>query len=39
MIRNESSIHVARPVGDIFAFVDDVSKAPSWLESCVEITV
>lgn len=37
MIRSESSIHIARPVGDVFTFVDDISKAPSWLESCAEI--
>jgi uncharacterized membrane protein len=37
VIQNESSIHIARPIDDVFAFVDDFSKAPSWLESCVEL--
>jgi uncharacterized membrane protein len=37
VIQNESSIHIARPADDVFAFVDDFSKASSWLESCVEV--
>ena len=37
MIQNEASIHIARPVGEVFALVDDFSKAPLWLESCAEL--
>jgi uncharacterized membrane protein len=37
VIQNEASLHIARPVGEVFAYVDDFSKAPSWLESCAEI--
>ena len=37
VIQNEASIHIARPVGEVFALVDDFSKAPLWLESCAEL--
>lgn len=38
MIRAESTIEVAQPASAVFGFVEDFSKAPSWLEGCVELT-
>jgi hypothetical protein len=38
MIRNESSIRITKPADAVFAFVDDVSKAPQWLEYAIEVT-
>lgn len=37
MIRHESSIEIHQPVGEVFAFADDLSSGPLWLESCVEL--
>ena len=37
MIRCETTLDVPRPVSEVFAFVDDVGKAPQWLRQCVEI--
>jgi len=37
MIRNEVTLQIAKPVGDVFAFVDDTSQAPRWLSRCVSI--
>lgn len=37
MIRSESSVEIAKPVSQVFAFVEDHSKTPEWLESCVEL--
>ena len=37
MIKSESSVEIAKSVGQVFAFVEDYSKAPTWLESCVEL--
>ena len=37
MIKSESSVEITKPVSQVFAFVEDHSKAPEWLESCVEL--
>ena len=37
MIRKEISIDIARPVHEVFAFVDDPSKAPEWLGLCISL--
>ncbi|HYT70592.1 MAG TPA: SRPBCC family protein [Gemmatimonadales bacterium] len=37
MIKHESSVEITKPVGDVFAFVDNLSQAPRWLEGCVEV--
>jgi carbon monoxide dehydrogenase subunit G len=37
MIHSESSIEIAKPVAGVFGFVCDFSKAPGWLESCVDL--
>ena len=37
MIRCERAIDVARPPSDVFAFVDDVSRAPHWLSRCASL--
>ena len=37
MIRCEVMLEVGRPPADVFAFVDDIGKAPQWLGRCVEI--
>jgi len=37
VIRNEVTLQIAKPVGDVFAFVDDTSQAPRWLSRCVSI--
>jgi uncharacterized protein YndB with AHSA1/START domain len=34
MIRCEVTLDVARPVGEVFAFVDDVRNTPRWLGRC-----
>jgi carbon monoxide dehydrogenase subunit G len=34
MIRCAVTLDVARPVGEVFAFVDDVRNAPRWLGRC-----
>ncbi len=33
----EASVTIARRPDAVFQFVDDFAKAPSWLESCVEL--
>src|SRR5262245_23362326 len=33
MIQHEASIQVSQQLGTVFAFVDDFSRAPSWLEA------
>jgi len=38
MIKSESSIEIAKPVDEVFRFVDDTSQAPRWLQECVEVT-
>ena len=38
MIQHELSREIMKPIGEVFDFIDDTSKAPLWLESCVEIT-
>ena len=37
MIQKEISIEILRPVHEVFAFVDDASKAPEWLGPCVSL--
>ena len=37
MIRCEIGLDVARTPSDVFAFVDDTTKAPLWLSRCVGI--
>lgn len=37
MIRCEIRLDVARAPSEVFAFVDDVSKAPRWLSRCASI--
>ncbi len=37
MIRCVVTLEVARPVSNVFAFVDDVGKAPQWLGRCVAL--
>ncbi|HZE89353.1 MAG TPA: SRPBCC family protein [Verrucomicrobiae bacterium] len=37
MIEAESSIEIGRPAAEVFAFIDDFTKAAEWLESCVEL--
>ena len=37
MMRSESSVEITKPVSQVFAFVEDHSKAPEWLESCAEL--
>ena len=37
MIRSESSVAIAKPGAQVFAFVEDHSKASTWLESCIEL--
>jgi uncharacterized protein YndB with AHSA1/START domain len=37
MIQKEISVEIARPVHEVFAFVDDASKAPEWLGPCVSL--
>ncbi len=38
MIRKECSIEIARPVHEVFAFVDDPAKAQEWLGLCVSLS-
>jgi uncharacterized membrane protein len=38
MIKHESSVEITKPVDDVFAFVDNLSQAPRWLEGCLEVT-
>jgi len=38
MIQSESTVLIAKPVSEVFTFIDDFSQAPSWLESCIELT-
>ena len=37
MIKHESSKEIPKPVGEVFAFVEDFSQAPRWLTGCVEL--
>ena len=37
MIRCEIGLDVARPGAEVFAFVDDVAKAPLWLSRCARL--
>ena len=37
MIRNETSLQIARPASEVFAFIDDESKTSRWLELCVSL--
>ena len=37
MIQKEIAIDIACPVQQVFAFVDDASKAPEWLGVCVSL--
>jgi len=37
MIHCEIQLDVARPPAEVFAFVDDVSRAPQWLSRCAAI--
>jgi uncharacterized protein YndB with AHSA1/START domain len=37
MIESQSSIEIAKPAEAVFAFVDDTSHAPRWLQECVEV--
>ena len=39
MIRAESSIEIARPPSQVFAWVCDLQHAPAWLEACVELSL
>jgi uncharacterized membrane protein len=34
MIAAENSIEIRRPVPDVFAWIDDFDRMPTWLESC-----
>src|SRR6185369_2250013 len=35
----ESSIEIARPPSQVFAWVCDLRHAPDWLEACVELAL
>ncbi|MBX7259804.1 MAG: SRPBCC family protein [Candidatus Hydrogenedentes bacterium] len=37
MIRCESSVLITKPAAEVFAFIDDFSRYPAWMESCVEL--
>lgn len=37
MIKNESTVEIAKPASEVFAFVEDFSQAPRWLTGCVEL--
>ena len=37
MIKNESSMEIPKPVGEVFGFVENFSQAPRWLTGCVEL--
>ena len=37
MIRNEVSLRIDKPVEEVFAFVDDESRAQDWLSRCVAL--
>ena len=37
MIHCEIGLEVARPCPEVFAFVDDVTKAPLWLSRCARL--
>ena len=39
MIRAESSIEIARPPSQVFAYVCDLQHAPAWLEACLELAL
>ena len=38
MIQHELSREILKPIGEVFMFINDTSKAPLWLESCIELT-
>ena len=38
MIQSESSLEIAQPSANVFSSINDLSKAPDWLESCVQLT-
>jgi uncharacterized protein YndB with AHSA1/START domain len=39
VIRAESSIEIARPPSQVFAWVCDLRHAPDWLEACVDLAL
>jgi uncharacterized protein YndB with AHSA1/START domain len=39
VIHAESSIEIARPPSQVFAWVCDLQHAPAWLEACVELAL
>lgn len=38
MIRAGVQLDIARPAGEVFAYIDDIGRAPEWLSQCAEIT-
>jgi carbon monoxide dehydrogenase subunit G len=37
MIRCDTTVDVARTPGDVFSFLDDFARAPSWMAACREL--
>ena len=37
MIEARATLEISKPAAQVFAFIDDLSKAPLWLESCLEL--
>ena len=38
MIQHAVTLSIARPVPEVFAFLADVARTPSWLSRCVSLT-
>ena len=37
MIEARATLEISKPPVQVFAFIDDLSKAPLWLESCIAL--
>jgi uncharacterized protein YndB with AHSA1/START domain len=37
MIEAQATLEISKPAVQVFALIDDLSKAPLWLESCIEL--
>jgi len=37
MIEARATLEISKPPVEVFAFIDDLSKAPLWLESCIAL--
>lgn len=37
MIEARATLEISKPAAEVFAFINDLSKSPLWLESCIEL--